>query len=218
MSTGYEYEVDVAEDFEGSSDFLNTPGKYHAVIMETKIGVGPKGKAYDGVTLSMSVLCGPEEKKTFNHMVGFPSETDDDGGEFRRKVMSRTLVVTNLVNPTEKGKKAKVDFSKLDGQQIVVDMAFKKDRNSDKEYLNIGNSGLAIYHVDDPAVEKVPKNADALKLIPTEWRRKPEWFEQLKSKPKPPTGSPSQNAGNGGGNGNSSSSAAPKARANLNEL
>lgn len=206
MSTGFEYEMDVADSFESSSSFLDVEGKFHVIIEEPKVGVGPKGNAYEGVTLHMSVLEGPEAKKTFNHCVGFPQETDKDGGVFRRSVMSRLLLVTNVIDPTQKGQKAKVDFAKLTGQQLIVEMKREKDK-SDKERLNVANGGMAVWHVDDPAVASVPKSADALKLIPANMRHDAAWFEAIKPKPKTATGQSSSG----------SASSAPS-RVNINEL
>ena len=110
MSTGFEF--DVADDFESSNTFLEQPGTYHCIIEDVKVGVGPKGNAYEGMTIHMSVLAGANQnvtKKTFNHLIGYPKQTESDGGVFRRRVMPKFMLAANQITPADTGKKASLD-------------------------------------------------------------------------------------------------------------
>lgn len=181
--SGYEFEV--SNDFESEGGFLRDKGWYHVIVENVAEGVGPKGNAFEGITLACSVMEGEQKKKSFNHIVGFPKETDKDGGAFRRSIVSRLLLVTNVVNPAARGQKVSIDFQNMMGQQFIVEMVEEKDQH-DRPVLRVGNGGTAIFHVDDPRVSKVPKNAEALSMIPAQFRHDAKWFEALKPTPKKP--------------------------------
>lgn len=196
MSTGFEsasFEFEVADDFEGESSFVSHPGTYHAIVEDVKVGVGPRGNAFEGSTVAVSVLAGnpaDEAKKTFNHMLGFPRATDKDGGKFRTKVMSKFMLAVNQINPADRGKKATFDASKIVGQQFVMEIVHGRPNDQGKSYLEVGNGGLAVYHVDDPHVATVPKDQAALQLIPAALRHDAKWFEQVYTKAKPAAPAP----------------------------
>jgi hypothetical protein len=183
------FEVEVSDDFEGESSFLTKPGTYHVIIEDVKVGVGPRGNAFEGATVQLSVLAGTVEsevKKTFNHMIGFPKATDKDGGKFRTKVLSKFLLAANQVTPADKGKKIAVDPERLIGQQLVVTIDHGKKNDDGKSFLEIDNGGLAVYHVDDPNVAAFPKDQAALKVIPAGLRHDKAWFDQVYAKKPAP--------------------------------
>lgn len=186
MSNGFD--VDVADDFEGESNFLSKPGTYHLVVEDVKVGIGPKGNAIEGATFSMAVIAGTvdsEKKKTFNHVIFFPRATHKDGGKFAGKVLSKFLLAVNQVNPADRGKKISVDPERIAGQQIVAAFVQGKENDQGKSYLEIYSAGLAVYHVDDPHVTGIPKDAAALTLIPKELRHDAKWFDQVYAKSGP---------------------------------
>lgn len=213
MSTGFE--VEVPDDFESESNFLSQPGTYHCVIEDVKIGVGPKGNAYEGATVTLSVLDGTvptEKKKTKAHMVGFPKATDRDGGKFRTKVLAKFLLAANQVDPSQKGKKISVDENLLVGQQVVASFEMSEKNDQGKQYLEIGNGGMNVYHVDDPHTEGIPKDKGALSLIPKELRHPKEWFDKVYAK-KAPVASSASPAGQ-----QSAASTAPVPKVDISQL
>lgn len=195
MSTGFE--VEVPDSLESESNFLSQPGTYLFAIEDVKVGVGPKGNAMEGATIALVVLSGTvasEVKKTFNHMAGFPKATDKDGGKFRSKVLSRFLLAANQLNPSQKGQKIKVDENNLRGQMIVASLEMGDKKDNGKQYLEIGNGGMDVWHIDDPHVATIPKDAGALKLIPPALRHEKAWFDQVYAKPAPVSSSSTQAA------------------------
>lgn len=180
---------------EGGGGFLEEAGQYHVVINEVLEGQSSKGTPIDGITVTFEVLAGTvkgQESKTRQESLFAPSLKDvereqrDGSPCMARKKLGALLIATNLMDPANLGKAINFEPSEMVGRQIVI--KFEKQKEQDGEgkytvetkYLQISYSD--IFHVDDPAVAAVPKNADTLSLIPADHRHNEAWFAWKKRK------------------------------------
>jgi hypothetical protein len=158
------------DDWSGSS-FLDQPGTYHLAI--TAVDEAPAkrdGSLIDNAffRMSVAVLAGTvpdQQDKTTDLTFFWPKPSDRDGGKFRTKQIDRCFSAAGLVTEDQKGKEVDIDLQLMVGRQVVA----KLDKSQDDKYLQL--SFADIYHVDDPAIKGIPKNAEALKLIPASQRR-----------------------------------------------
>ena len=180
---------------EGGGGFLEEAGTYHVVINEVLEGQSSKGAPIDGITVTFEVLAGTskgQESKTKQESLFAPSlkdvEKEQKNGSpcMARKKLGALLIATNLMDPAKLGQPINFEPSEMIGRQIVIKFDHQKEMDGEgkytveTKYLQISYSD--IYHVDDPAVASVPKNADALSLIPAEHRHDEAWFGWKKRK------------------------------------
>ena len=164
------FDFDQSESVESSLPYLREPGKYHVVV--TGLDPNPAtrdGRPLDGLRVECEVLSGTTEKqagKTFETLLFRGKETDKDKGEMAKKKLTRLAVAFG--GQHSPGGKGKIDTDACIGRQIVIDVA-KNTGKDGKERLEINYSN--IYHVDDPEVADVPKDASALGVIPRELRK-----------------------------------------------
>jgi len=164
------FDFDQSESIENSLPYLREAGKYHVVV--TGLDSSPAtrdGRPLDGLRVECEVLAGTTEKqngKTFETLLFRGKATDKDGGQMANKKLTRlALAFGGQHSP---GGKGRIDTETCIGRQIVIDVA-KNTGKDGKERVEINYSN--IYHVDDPEVADVPKDASALGVIPRELRK-----------------------------------------------
>jgi len=187
------FELECPEDIDGQSNFLTEPGTYHAVVIA--VDEAPTSKAgvlLEGFRVEFAVLDGTvagQKDKQFDIMFFKPKLTDKNGGEFAKRKQARFAIATGILPRAEPGKRVTVDLQQANGRQLVVELEHQKDMTTGEPTKFLQLAWANIYHVDDPAVAKVPKDATALSLLPDELRKKPADFARQpvgQSNGKPP--------------------------------
>lgn len=174
------YEMDMPDDFDGQSNFLAEPGTYHVVV--TAVDESPtakNGTLIDGFRVDFAVLDGTvagQKDKQFDLLFFKPKLTDKNGGEFAKRKQARFALATGILPRAEPGKRVTVDLQQAAGRQLVVEVEHQKDQQTGQPTKFIQLAWANLWHVDDPACAKVPKDAIALALVPAELRKKPEEF------------------------------------------
>lgn len=177
-------EFEMPEDFAGGG-YVDAPCTVHAVVVEVKESQGPKGGVIDGNTFVLHVLAATDPNQVgrqHTECMFNPNLSNKDGGMFTRKQLAAFYIACNLVDPSQRGKRVALDVTKAQDQQMILKLS-RDDYNSNKKGYDIYSlDGLQVFHVDDPRVASIPKDADAIKLIPAEKRHDAAWFEQFKPK------------------------------------
>lgn len=150
-----------------ASSMIEKDGKYH--ILVTAVHEEPtkeSGELIDGIQLEGTCEGGtePSQVKKSIKMTLFNGANDRDGGVFATKKQLRLADACNCLKPTKPGQDVEVDWSKAAGAQIIIYL-----KKSEKGYMEMDR--LHVYHIDDPEVADVPKNAKTLALIPPAKRR-----------------------------------------------
>jgi hypothetical protein len=189
------FAFDAPETTTGEGGGLSTPGTYHVVINEVREGESATGKAIDGLTITVEVLDGTTKGmggKTRSESLFLPSlkdqEKEQQSGQpsMPRKKLAALFIAANAMQPDQLGKPVNVDTSKMVGQQCVIKFEHQMEKDGDgkytvpTQYIQISYSD--IFHVDDPDVSAIPKSAEALGLIPREFRHDAAWFAWKKKK------------------------------------
>lgn len=171
-----------ASDLNGESSAISKAGKYHVVVIRSADGQTTKGNSITGVSAVLSVLEGEEKEKEFHlHLFDPDMIKSESSQEWAKKKQTAYAIAIGQLNPAELGEEVEVEFV-CDGTQLVIDLEMGEDQQG-KPRLELSYANL--YHVDDPRVDKVAKNEQALKLIPAELRKKPEYFSPLLKKKVP---------------------------------
>lgn len=185
------------EQLSGESNYLKTPGTYHFLVTNVNVGVGPKGTAIDGSTFECKVLAGLPDKGHAGEFVGkdcsitlfAPNMTSSEKAQgMTHRQNTAFFLATNCLQPADLGKEdLEINEELANGAQFVCRMATGQKQNDKGEYVDSADAPLRvhfsdIWHVDDPAVAKIPKQADAIALIEGKDRHKPEWFDFKKGK------------------------------------
>ncbi len=161
-------------DYESGGDistggkFLTESGFYHLLVVETnEKPTNRDGVPIDGAIFSatLGVLDGTtagQRDKVSNVTFKRGKPGEDSSEKYHKKRNDRFLLATNLLTMQQIESRARVsiDIQKAEGQQIIA--KFSKEKPDDK-YANL--EFAEIYHVDDPAVAHVPKDARALSTI-----------------------------------------------------
>lgn len=186
------------ETTQGEGGGLTTPGTFHCVINDVVEGQTSQGKPIDGITVTFEVLAGTvdgQAGKTRTETLFAPSIKDEEREQksgspsMARKKLAALFIASNVMDPTKLGQAVNVDVAMMVGQQVVIafERQMEKDGNGkytvETQYIQI--SYADIFHVDDPDVKDVPKNEDALSLIPAAKRHGEEWFAWKKKKAAP---------------------------------
>lgn len=182
------YEFDAPEEYGGESPFLKQPGTYHFQVLNPEDGVSQEGKPIDGFSCSLVVVSdGDQEGKKINLTLFNPRESDKETAQrVGREKIANFFIACNLLDPNaSKGKRVSVNLGDAQMQQIVATFV-PDDRNP--KYLQLDYA--AIFHVDDPEVEKVQKSLKHLAILPPECRREKSWFEFKAKAKKKQTPSP----------------------------
>lgn len=133
------------------------PGSYHVIVSH----VDASGDQFDGIAVTFQVLAGTVEGmegRTLNQRFYYDKET----GEYQDSHV-RLALASGLIEPDSE---ADVDWDELVGRQLVIGIekrSGKDKEGNEKMYTNIGNFGLAVWSVKNPAVEGVPKDKAAIK-------------------------------------------------------
>jgi len=165
------YTVEVADDF-STSKFLECEGQFHVICNDaTDSPMKADGSMMVGcLEFAFEVLDGNvagQEGQTVKLKFFEPKlDASDKAKKFIRNKLSRVFLALGLINLNDKGKKVEIELNDAKGRQCVIDVV-KSDNNDKFLELNYNK----IYHVDDPEVASVPKDADAIKSIPASLRR-----------------------------------------------
>jgi hypothetical protein len=157
--------------------YVKLPGFYHLIVTQVDDPVTKKdgslwtGKAF---RVHFEVLGGNvagQDKKTVNVAYNEPLPSHSDGGEFCGRLIDRFALAVGLIGPADKQKPYVVD-APIVGRQVIANLECSTDRDGNATgFMDIAGRGLEIYHIDDPTVSAIPKNAGAMKLIPAAFRR-----------------------------------------------
>jgi hypothetical protein len=191
------------EDLIGGSGRLDAPGWFHFLVTVIHAGAGPKGTPIDGFTAEVKVLGGladdkSEQKDKEIKFTFFAPDMSKDVKlqEMNERANTAFFVATNLIKPEQLGAELEVNEELATGSQFVAHCVRGRKKDANGKYQADPTASIEInfsdiFHVDDPAVAKIQKNADAIALIEPKDRHKPEWFdfkkpknEQAKSKAK----------------------------------
>lgn len=192
------FEYDVPEEFNSGGNWHDAPGTFHLCITKIDEGTAPWGEI-NGFTVHYEVMEGTDKTQIgrTGHFTLDHASTDKDGGKFRRSIQGMFFIASNLVDPSQRGQKITIELDKAVSEQIVVRFVKqkRKEKKDDDGKSYIEHDGAAIFHMDDPRVDTIPKSKEALDLIEPAKRHDKKWFEPLLEKPK----SDANSNGNGGG-------------------
>lgn len=177
--------MDMPENFDSESNFLSEPGTYHVVVLHVdEQPVGKNQQLLDGFRVDFAVLDGTtpgQRDKQVELMFFRPKMTDKNNGEFAKRKQGRFALATGIIPRAEPGQRVTVDLQQAAGRQLVIEVERQTDQQTGQPTKFLQLAWANIWHVDDPAVAKIPKDATALSLLPASLRKKPSDFE----KPKP---------------------------------
>jgi hypothetical protein len=190
------FDFDAPEDMAGESTYLSEEGTYHMIITKVNEGHGPKGGTIDGFSFEMDALGGTVDGvvgKSHGETFFSPKLSDKETAQMASKrKMAALFIAADLMRPDQLGKPVKIDLATMAGRQVMMKLARRMDKDEStgkytvpSKFLQINYSD--IYHVDDPAVKDIPKNAEALEMLEAPFRHNAEYFAPLarKATPKP---------------------------------
>lgn len=198
------FEFDAPDEIGDAGNYLREPGTYHCLVKAVHPNHTAGGKkllkAPGGFSVDLKVLAGTTDANGAETSLTFfnGKTSDKDGGKFARVKQAAFFVAANLLEPSQLGKPGlKINLAASRGAQIVVRLE-KDEHNStsDRTYLQLGGAG--VHHVDDPKVADIPKDAEVLKMIPPDFRRKSEYFDALQKKSQGGGGGAAAASGSGG--------------------
>ena len=176
--------IPTTETTQGEGGILDVPGTFHVVINEVLEGQTKKGKAIDGLTVAFEVLDGTEkgkEGKVHTESFFLPTLQDKDtSAAMKLRKITAMAVAGNVLTPEQLGTEAEIPVGEMIGSQMIVKFDHQMELDGEgkytipSQYIQVAYSDL--FHVDDPAVKAVPKNGEALGLIPKEHRHNEAWF------------------------------------------
>jgi len=177
--------------YETGGDWITEPGTYHLVVTDaTETPVSKSGQQLDAFRVSCTAVEGTvrdangkftQIDKTIELLLWNPKLTDKNEGEFARKKQGRMLIALGLINENLKNQTAEIDLADAVGRNIIVTLE-QRDGNDDRQYLDIHFAD--IWHIDDPAGAKFPRNDEVLKMAPASHRRAPGSFNLGGKAPK----------------------------------
>ena len=192
------FQHDGGGDMSTGGKFLNEPGIYHCMV--TSIDDRPLSKENKPIEnaafrVNFEVRAGttPDQRGKVKDIVFFaPKLGGKDDGAFARKKMDRFFVAVGAMTEEQVLKKQSVsiELDKLESRQFFAE--FQMD--SDNKYVELAFA--EIYHPDDPKVANVPRDEEALSILPKEARRIGQQPPQRSESPKK---SPQQNPPETGG-------------------
>lgn len=176
------FSMEAPEDLGAPSDYMHEPGTFHFVVSDIREGKMANGEMLrnGGFSVELTARTGNEVDKKINLNFNNGDLTHKDKGEFARRKQASFLVASNLITPDQLGKRIDVELKNAIGHQVVAELELEEPNDKGKQYLNLRFSN--IFHVDDPRVS-VAKSEPDLKMIPEQFRRKPEFFDALLKKP-----------------------------------
>lgn len=179
------------EDLTGGGDFLNLPGTYHLLIDQMHVGMTVKDEPNDGTAVECTVLDGDVQgqakKKVSVTLWDIKMDKPVEEQHVTVRCLTNFYLAANVLQPEELGKEVDIKPEEAESHQVVIKLQYaqKKENGNwveDRKFLRINFSD--VYHVDDPAVANVPKDASALKVIDPKYRHNAAWFS-FKEKKSP---------------------------------
>lgn len=179
----------------GGGNWLDKPGTYHLIITAaTESPLKKNGEMLDGFRITCQAIDGTvrdsagftEKDKTVELMFWHPKLTDKNEGMFSRQKQAKLFIATGLLTEEQLGQEVDLDLEDVVGKQIIATLE-ANEGDTGRTFLDLHFSDL--WHVDDPAAAKCPKNQKAIELMPPSHRRKAESFakrngQDLTHKPK----------------------------------
>lgn len=189
------------EDLQGGGDGLKTPGVFHFLVTNIRSGLSVNDKPIDGFTAECKVLAGladdksDQKNKTIALAFFSPNLAKDTAEQAAKteKLNTAFFIATNCLKPEQLGQDdLEIDENLANGAQFVARMEHKRkkdgvDENGKDKWVDdlsvpVKIAFSDVFHVDDPAVAKIPKNKDAIAMIEPKDRHKAEWFDFKKPK------------------------------------
>ena len=162
-----------------------TPGKGMALITAWNEYGGAKGQAHE---LELEIVAWTNQAdiaKTHKENI---FHKDNTGKGFPMKRMTCLAMAAGLftAKDVKQWKEQKVapeiDMQKLVGRPIMIELVeVVDDKDDTKKYINIGNIGLAFYHVKDQRIAAWPKNQT---IFNTKAHMVGDWITETKSAAK----------------------------------
>ena len=148
---------------DGNGDRV-TPGKGMAIITAWNEYGGAKGQAHE-LELEIVAWSKPADvAKTHKENI---FHKDNTGKGFPMKRMTCLAMAAGLFTANDvkswkaAGAAPEIDMQKLVGRPIMIELVEVIDeKDATKKYINIGNIGLAFYHIKDKRIEAWPKNTN----------------------------------------------------------
>jgi hypothetical protein len=157
-----------------NSSYASKDGLYHVCITEW-IENPPKSDdtpMIGAVKVGFEIVEGTDKseiKKTQNEMF-FPPDETKDGGGFNAIKLTRLVVAISGVH--QPGVETEITEKDAIGRQLILELSHRPDKTNPQK-IYFGVKGANLYHVDDPQVADVPKNAEYLDAIDPSLRKAP---------------------------------------------
>lgn len=159
-------------DLSEGGKWLKEEGTYHLLITDaTENPTNNKGQLLTGKLFGFtcSVAAGTvagQENKCIDIALWDPAQSNsEDNAASSQVALDRFLVAVGIITARQARDKSPFSFEATDliGRQLII--KFEKDAKSGylREWKNF-------YHVDDPAMAKIPKNAAVLQMLPPQLR------------------------------------------------
>ena len=197
------YQGEAPESVSGGGGFLDEPGTYHFVINQAFDDQGKRKKdgtrsAISGCTLELVCLGGTVdgcEGKSHSETLFYPSpQGSEKANAVKLRALAALLIASNQMTPDQLGGQMEIDQSVLDAivqreTQVVMKLRQQMENDGNGNYTVVTKflelDYANVYHVDDPEVAAVPKDAEALGLLPKEHRHDEAWFSFKKRSAEP---------------------------------
>jgi hypothetical protein len=163
MAMPTESELSIDED-------ISAEGQFHLVILSAEMNAkNHKGEDLGKMKLSGKVLNGTVESEKGKRHDFFIKHCPESSWEIQTR--ARLAAALNLLPAAAPGEEIEVAWPLAKSRQVVVTVKASQGKG-DKADMIYYNSNERIFHVDDPAVKEVPRDAIYLGLIPAEARWK----------------------------------------------
>lgn len=159
---------DSEKDLEGRQ--YPKEGQYHLAIQDVDHKSEKAVKA-KGLRIQFEVLNGTVPGQVgmgFQQTFKWPDGSHKDGGEFCKKYITKLLIATGYMHPSQLGKRMDIEWTDLVGRQLVCKIKAYKRENDGKVYEGVEIDGLHFWHVNHEDAASVPKDKDALELRPAD--------------------------------------------------
>lgn len=171
-----------AKDLQGGGTYLKSPGKYHILVENIRVGLSTKDKVMDGTTVEMKVMAGEHAGKVVTPVLW---NVDLQGSEKNQAMAVRRLtnffLAANVIPKDKLGEEFEFDENDANGAQIVVEFGWGRQQNENGEWEDdtgkVDFHYANIWHIDDPAAASVEKDTEALGSIEPEHRHDTDWFD-----------------------------------------
>lgn len=190
---GFDYEA--GGDASTGASWVSEPGTYHFIVTDVdETPTNKDGQLRPNAAFAVSLSVGDgtvagQQNKTMNVTFYHPKPDSQDGGAMVRKKMDRLFIACGLVTEEEVKHKVRknIDLQDLCGRQFIAQLE-EDVRQDGKRFLQIRFA--EIYHVDDPAMQAIPRNKELLAIIDPKLRRLPGRNGDTLTPPKAPPKQP----------------------------